>query len=119
AVPAAGFTAVTGPSGIGKTTLLKMILGLHPPGAGGVHVRTDDIGYISDHIYFSDTTIYDYVSDGEADEAHVSQILAELDMMDSIDNLGSGIHTPIVNHNIPLSGGEIVRLKMARVLVKK
>ncbi|WP_020007018.1 ATP-binding cassette domain-containing protein [Salinicoccus albus] len=118
-VPSAGFTAVTGPSGIGKTTLLKMILGLHPPGAGRVHIRTDDIGYISDHIYFSDTTIYDYVSDGEADEAHVMQILAELDMMNSIDNLKAGIHTPIVNHNIPLSGGEIVRLKMARVLVKK
>lgn len=118
-IPAAGFTAVTGPSGIGKSTLLKMLLGLHQPHDGQVQVRTDDIGYISDQIYFSDTTIYDYVSEGEAAEERVIQILDELNMMGSIENLESGIHTPIVNHNIPLSGGEIVRLKMARALIKK
>ena len=41
----------------------------------------------------------------------------KLKLSASIDNLENGIHTPIVNHDIPLSGGEIVRLKMARVLI--
>lgn len=118
-VPDTGFTAITGPSGIGKTTLLRAIMGLHAPGAGQVHIKSDDIGYISDQVYFSDTTIYDYVSDGEYGEETVTDILGQLDMMESMENLEDGIHTKIVNHNIPLSGGEIVRLKMARVLIRK
>ena len=118
-VPSTGFTAITGPSGIGKTTLLRTILGLHRPAEGKVCVGSDDIGYISDQVYFSDTTIYDYVSEGNYEEAEVSAILDELGMTKSINNLEEGIHTRIVNHSIPLSGGEIVRLKMARVLIRR
>ncbi len=118
-VPSKGFTAITGPSGIGKTTLLRTILGLHAPAFGQVHIKNDDIGYISDQVYFSDTTLYDYVSDGQFDEETVRDILDVLGMTASVDNLEDGIHTKIVNHNIPLSGGEIVRLKMARVLIRR
>ena len=112
-----GLTAITGESGAGKSTLLRSILGLHEPSQGKLSVYTEDIGYVSDQVYFSDTTIYDYIAKGEASEEKVLEILEKLRLSDSIDNLESGIHTPIVNHNIPLSGGEIVRLKMARVLI--
>lgn len=118
-VPETGFTAITGPSGIGKTTLLRAIMGLHAPAEGEVHIKDGDIGYISDRVYFSDTTIYDYVSEGGYDEESVRNILEALGLMESMENLEEGIHTKIVNHNIPLSGGEIVRLKMARVLVRR
>ncbi|MFP3359651.1 ATP-binding cassette domain-containing protein, partial [Planococcus sp. SIMBA_143] len=60
-----------------------------------------------------------YVSDGEYAEQEVVHILDQLGLMDSLNNLEKGIHTPIVNHNIPLSGGEIVRLKIARVLIRR
>lgn len=112
-----GLTAVTGPSGLGKSTLLRSILGLHEPSAGTVYVGDENIGYISDQIYFSDTTIYEYVSGGIYTEQEVEHILEKLNMLRSIQNLDAGIHTEIVNHNIPLSGGEIVRLKLARVLM--
>ena len=32
-------------------------------------------------------------------------------------NLEAGLDTLIINNNVPLSGGEIVRLKLARVLL--
>lgn len=114
-----GLTAITGESGAGKTTLLRTILGLHEPASGTLDVLTTDIGYVSDQVYFSDTTIYDYVSGASHSEEKVHDILEQLNLSASIDNLEAGIHTPIVNHNIPLSGGEIVRLKMARVLIAR
>ncbi|MCG1010213.1 ATP-binding cassette domain-containing protein [Salinicoccus sp. ID82-1] len=118
-LPDTGFTAITGPSGIGKSTFVRMLLGLHRPKNGTVALSDGDIGYISDEVYFSDTTIYEYVSGGEYAEADVVAILEKLGLMDSLGNLDKGIHAPIVNHNIPLSGGEIVRLKMARVLIRR
>lgn len=114
-----GLTAITGESGAGKTTLLRTLLGLHEPAAGTLDVLTTDIGYVSDQVYFSDTTIYDYVAGNSHSEERVMGILNKLNLTHSIDNLEAGIHTPIVNHDIPLSGGEIVRLKMARVLIAK
>ena len=114
-----GLTAITGESGAGKTTLLRTLLGLHEPRSGQLNVLTTDIGYVSDQVYFSDTTIYDYVSANNHSEDKVHDILNKLNLSSSIDNLEQGIHTPIVNHDIPLSGGEIVRLKMARVLINK
>lgn len=112
-----GLTAITGESGAGKSTLLRSILGLHEPKNGELSLYTEDIGYVSDQVYFSDTSIYDYIAKGQHTEEEVLDILSELKLSDSIDNLDEGIHTPIVNHDIPLSGGEIVRLKMARVLI--
>lgn len=119
ALPKTGFVAITGPSGIGKSTFIHMLLGLHRPERGTVVLSDEDVGYISDEVYFSDTTIHDYVSDGEYGEQEVVHILDQLGLMDSLDNLEKGVHTPIVNHNIPLSGGEIVRLKIARVLIRR
>lgn len=111
--------AITGPSGEGKTTLLKSIVGLLPPQKGNIKLSTMDVGYISDELYFNDSTLFDYLSDGQADEEAVLKILAELNLMGSVNKLTEGIRTPIINNNVPFSGGEIVRLKIARVLLKR
>jgi ABC-type transport system involved in cytochrome bd biosynthesis, ATPase and permease components len=70
-----GLTAITGESGAGKTTLLRTLLGLHEPDSGTLDVLTADIGYVSDQVYFSDTTIYDYVSGDSHSEEKVHDIL--------------------------------------------
>src|SRR5699024_11593099 len=69
-------------------------------------VQTCALPILSDQVYFSDTTIYDYVSANNHSEDKVHDILNKLNLSSSIDNLEQGIHTPIVNHDIPLSGGE-------------
>src|SRR5699024_7142499 len=65
----------------------------------------------------SDTSIFDYISNQKHSEEAVLDILDKLKLSASIDNLESGIHTPIVNHDIPLSSGDIVRWEMERVLI--
>jgi ATP-binding cassette subfamily C protein CydD len=111
--------AITGPSGGGKTTLLRSIVGLMPPVSGEIRLASDDIGYISDDIYFNDSTLYDYLADGAAAEEEVLGILEDLKLTGSVSRLREGINTPIINNNVPFSGGEIVRLKIARVLLKQ
>ncbi|MFP4152281.1 MAG: ABC transporter ATP-binding protein, partial [Alkalispirochaeta sp.] len=45
--PAGGITAILGPNGVGKTTLLNVILGWHPPEAGGVALFGRDLATLS------------------------------------------------------------------------
>ncbi|XBB67678.1 ABC transporter ATP-binding protein [Nocardioides sp. WV_118_6] len=48
AVEAGDFTAVVGPSGLGKTTLLQLMGTLDRPTSGAVRVRGDDVAGLSD-----------------------------------------------------------------------
>ena len=46
-IPRQAKIGLVGPNGIGKTTLLRLLAGLHPPTAGSVHVaRGAQIGYL-------------------------------------------------------------------------
>lgn len=114
--PKTGLLAITGHSGVGKSTLLRTLLGLHKPSNGTVYVPSYEFDYISDSLYLSDTTFYQYLGSGS--EKEIKEILEELGLYSSIYSLEDGLHTYIKNNNVPLSGGEIVRLKLARVLLR-
>lgn len=53
-IPPRGKLALVGPNGIGKTTLLRMIMGLEEPSAGSIHLaRGIRIGYLPQEAHFS------------------------------------------------------------------
>lgn len=112
-----GLIAITGKSGVGKTTLLNSIGGLKPVESGEIIIPHDDFGYISDDLYLSDVTFKEYFEN--VDDESIIKELKDLNLYTSIMSLDDGLNTLIVNNNVPLSGGEIVRLKLARVLLLK
>ena len=68
-LPPAGIVGVIGPNGVGKTTLLKMILGQEQPDAGAIKVgKTVQISYV-DQLRAAidpDETVWEVISGGEA-----------------------------------------------------
>ncbi len=103
--------ALTGPSGVGKTTLAATVLGLIPPVAGRVTSR-GRIGYLAQDAHTFSTTVAENVKIGNRDatEAQVREALdrARLDVEPGrlVGELGAR-----------LSGGEARRLALSRLVV--
>ena len=127
------FVAVTGPSGGGKTTLLKIILGLHRPEAGavlidgmplqtyglrtfreksGVVMQDDTLlsGTIADNISFFDPEVDMSKVQAAAKAAHIHRDIMNMPMkyLSLIGDMGSA-----------LSGGQRQRLLIARALYRE
>jgi len=122
------FVAVIGPNGGGKTTLLKVILGLIKPDTGSVNVldkspiaARSQIGYLPQHTHFDPTfpmNVFECVLMGRynglfknystEDKNAVSNALKTVKMEDYEDRqIGK------------LSGGQIQRVLIARTIVKQ
>jgi ATP-binding cassette subfamily C protein CydCD len=103
--------AVTGPSGVGKTTLAATIMGLLPA-VGGELRRPERVGYLAQDAHIFATTVAENVRIGnpKATDAEVSAALdsAGLPGIDPQRLVGDGGQS--------LSGGESRRLALARLL---
>jgi len=104
--------AVTGPSGVGKTTLAATILGLIPA-RGGKLKATESLGYLEQEAHIFATTVEENVrignpkaSDGEVAAALRQAGLSYLNPKSLVGEDGGS-----------LSGGEVRRLALARLLV--
>ena len=119
AFPKSGFAAVTGVSGIGKTTLLNLILGLEKPDAGTIEIPSDavfSVVFQEDRLLMQESALtnaaiyYEGKTDGsrklsEEGRKIAAQILTELGLADDLE-------TPA--HL--LSGGMARRVAIARAL---
>ncbi|MFP4349750.1 MAG: metal ABC transporter ATP-binding protein [Desulfococcaceae bacterium] len=124
------FIAVIGPNGGGKTTLLKLILGLLKPDRGRIrvngespHKASSSIGYVPQDVHINrrfPITALDVVLMGKLDpKKRWSRRSASnrQDAMTALDRLGMADHAQ--SRMGMLSGGERQRVFIARALVTR
>lgn len=115
--------AIVGPSGAGKTTLAHILSQSVKPSDGEVIFNMEEtrIGFLSQNPYiFTDTiknniAMYDY----EISDEDIIQVLNEVGLKDKVLTLKDGIHTRIGEGGEMLSGGQMRRLELSRLLLMK
>ncbi|MET8923050.1 thiol reductant ABC exporter subunit CydD [Streptomyces sp. NPDC004623] len=123
--------ALTGPSGVGKSTLLSVVLGFTVPDQGRVRVGGTDLSALSQerwreqiawvpqrpHLFAG--TIADNVrlARPEADDAAVMSALREAGAYDFVAELPDGAGTPLGEDGAGLSAGQRQRLALARAFL--
>jgi len=124
--------AITGKSGCGKTTLLKLITGMVEPTKGsisfsGIDLKEIDIGsmhkrigYVMQENLLFNTTIKENLSYGKSDATENDMIEAckKAYIYDFIESLPQKLDTIIGERGIKLSGGQRQRIVLARLFLR-
>jgi len=120
-----------GESGIGKTTLINIILGLMRPTSGSVCIDGVDIfeniknwqsqiGYVPQNIYLSDDSIKKNIAfalpDEKIDNIAVNKAVTNAKLDSLVNNLSNGLDTKIGEFGDRISGGQKQRIAIARAL---
>ncbi|WGX95417.1 ABC transporter ATP-binding protein [Nocardioides sp. L-11A] len=128
-IPRRGHTAIVGPSGAGKTTVLSLLLRFHDPDAGEVlldgvpydrwplHDLRRRIAYVEQDTPLVPGTLRENVryADPDAPEPELWRALEVVRMAGRVRALPEGLDTEI--GPTTLSGGERQRVALARALV--
>lgn len=123
---------ICGPSGQGKSTLIKLIPRFYDPTEGQILIDGIDlkkynidtirekIGIVSQDMYIFDGTILDNVKYGSehASVLDITEACRKADILDFINSLEKKFDTEVGSRGIKLSGGQKQRLALARVFLK-
>lgn len=125
------FYAVTGPSGTGKSTLLKLMLGVYTPDDGLLAIKTNDQSIPLDR---STRRLFAYVPQGnilfsgtirenllvvkpDATEEEISEAVYVSAMESYLNQLPHGLDTTLGEAGSGLSEGQAQRLTIARAIL--
>jgi ABC-type multidrug transport system fused ATPase/permease subunit len=110
-------TALVGPTGAGKSTLVDLVVGLVPPTSGSVDLADVTRCIVFQEAFLLSGSIRDNVELGTrlGDEA-VWKALGLAEATDFVDLLPHGLDTVVGERGVSLSGGQRQRLALARAL---
>lgn len=125
------FAVLTGQSGIGKSTLMKLLLGVYKPTEGETYLQKDGqklpldsttrslFAYVPQGNFLLSGTIRENVCMvcPDAPDEDVERALAISDAAEFVSQLPDGIHTVIGERGVGLSEGQAQRIAIARALM--
>ena len=133
AVPKAGILGIQGPSGRGKSTVLKLLMRYWDPKRGqvrfsGVPLPQVDAAYrrrvqtmMSQETYLFDGSIAQNlrIADEHASDEQLREALHKASALDLVDSLPDGLDTQVGELGGRLSEGERQRIGLARIFLRK
>ena len=131
-IPAHGILGVQGPSGRGKSTMLKLLMRYWDPQAGLVTMSGEDLRTVDAHhrrrvqtmlaqeTYLFDGTIRENLrlANQEAGDAMMRGALAKASALQLVESLPDGLDTQVGELGGRLSEGERQRIGLARVFLR-
>ena len=126
-------TAIVGPSGAGKTTIVDLLLRLFDPDEGevkidGVNLKEykaaswlSKIGFVSQDTFIFHESARNNITFGseEYPDQEIIKAAREANADDFIIKLPQGYDTPVGDRGTKLSGGEKQRIAIARAMIRK
>ena len=130
-LPKGAFAVITGPSGIGKSTLLKLLLGVFRPSGGNLYLACGQEKLLLDR---STRRMFAYVPQGnlllsgtvrenllivrpDATDAELEKAVYVSAMDEFLPQLPMGLDTPLGESGAGLSEGQAQRLAIARAVL--
>ncbi|WP_445815700.1 ABC transporter ATP-binding protein/permease [Staphylococcus aureus] len=114
--------ALVGPSGAGKSTLTHLIAGVYQPTIGTISTNQRDlnIGILSQQPYIFSASIKENITMFKDIENNtIEEVLDEVSLLDKVQSFTKGINTIIGEGGEMLSGGQMRRIELCRLLVMK
>jgi len=124
--------ALVGPTGAGKSTILKLLLRMYDVDAGSIEIDGTDlrdvtipslrrsIGYVSQDTFMFYGTVAENIRYGTFGATHEDVVAAAkaAEAHEFIQNLPEGYDTEIGERGVKLSGGQRQRLSIARAVLR-
>lgn len=125
--------AIIGPSGVGKTTLFRLIMGLESIQSGDIRIGSQSIHetpgsawreslcWVPQSPSFFPGSLRDNITMGNTDvsDQKISEALDRAKCQEILKNLPEGLDTPISESALSFSAGERQRLAIARALLRE
>jgi len=132
-IPAGQKLGIAGVSGAGKTSLIHLLLRLHDPHQGTIHINNEDhreydlgdlrnlFSYVPQSAMLLHQSIFDNIAFGKIEASREEVIeAAKVCLCDEfIQNLENGYDTLVGEGGFKLSGGQRQRIAIARAYLKK
>lgn len=127
---APGLYGIVGKSGIGKSTIARLIVGFYRPLSGNIAINVDKkfasnirscMGYASQNmrLFYGATVMYNItLGNKSVPYEKVERICEKLNLHSKILNLPSK-YEEVVTEKVNFSGGEIQRIILARIYLQK
>lgn len=131
-IPKGATVALVGPSGGGKSTILRLLFRFYDPSSGHIYIDGQDIAGVKqsslrqnigvvpqDTVLFNDTILYNIrYGDVNASDEDVFRAAKAAQIHDKILSFPDGYDTKVGERGLRLSGGEKQRVAIARTILK-